>query len=94
MSAADMDTKALIRRALEDAIDWQQSLRDCLHDNDPHLVEVRALLAGYRKILKRRYPPRRDRFEGARLVTIAEMRAEAAWPEGYAEGESERADEG
>lgn len=68
------DTRTIIRRALEDAISWNVSLAECLHESDPHLAETtRTLIADLKKVLERRYPPRPDPFENARLVPISEI---------------------
>lgn len=64
-----LDTKELIRRALEDAISWNEELMVATKGRDEEGYRLaKELRDGYRKILKRRYPPRRDPMEGAKLV--------------------------
>lgn len=65
-----MDTKELIRRALEDAIAYEQELMDATgagRDVEGYRL-AKELRDGYVKILRRRYPPRRDPTEGAKRV--------------------------
>lgn len=69
-----MDTKELIRRALEDAIQWEEELmRATVHGDAESYGLAKALRDGYRKILKRRYPPRRDPTEGAQRVNVFDI---------------------
>lgn len=70
-----MDTKEVIRRALEDAIRWQEGLLHAYSHmlDDPEVAEVKKQLAAYRKLLKRRYPPRVDPLKDAKLVSICDL---------------------
>ena len=61
-------TKEIIRLALEDAISWQRSLVDGYDKDDPERPELVALLEDYERVLKRRYPPRKDPMEGVPRV--------------------------
>jgi hypothetical protein len=69
-----VDTKALIRHALEDAIAWERELMRATkgRDHDGYNL-AKELHDGYLKILKRRYPPRREPTEGMRLVPVMEI---------------------
>lgn len=50
-----MDTKAAIRRALLDAIEWQKSIADSYNGRGPEAERALGLVKQYRAILKRRY---------------------------------------
>jgi len=73
---SDFTTKDIIRLALEDAIAWQQGLLDAHRHmpDDPEVPIIKAQLAAYRKVYKRRYPPRPDPLRDAKLVTLKELR--------------------
>lgn len=75
--------KELIRRALEDAVSWQESLADAYSGtpDDPDRRDALELAKQYRAMLQRRYGSSRTAVEraldGARYVTLDELRAEA-----------------
>ena len=70
-----MDTKELIRRALEDAICWEEELmRASANGDELGYGLAKELRDGYRKILKRRYPPRKDPTDGAVRVDARTMK--------------------
>lgn len=72
----DMSVKQVLRMALEDAVSWQSGLLDAHKHmmDDPYVAEIQATLKAYRKIYKRRYPPRRDPLAGAKLVDAMSLR--------------------
>ena len=74
----DRDT---VRRALYDAIDWQESLADAWQPGSPERAEAKAQAKAYRAVLKRRYAeretPAERAFDGCELVTLDELRRRA-----------------
>lgn len=76
MGTRRMTTKEWLRLALEDAICWQEGLQHSYAHmpDDPEVKVIEEQLAAYRKILKRRYPPRSDPFKGAKLVNIYDIK--------------------
>lgn len=68
-----------IQQALHDAIGWQETLAEAhAHCDDGVYEEAQAQIKRYRAILRRRYGtdrhPSNKEFDGARLVSIEEMR--------------------
>lgn len=61
-------TKEIIRLALEDAIKWQAELVSGYEIDNPDRLPLVELLDDYKRVLKRRYPPRRDPLQGSKLV--------------------------
>jgi hypothetical protein len=72
-----MADRDLVRAALIDAIDWQQSLGDAYRSDAPERRIAREQEAAYRKLLKRRYgtdrTPMETAMDGAPSVTIQEL---------------------
>lgn len=70
-------TRDLIRHALYDAIDWQDSLADAWAPGTPERQECRDQAKEYRRILKRRYgsarTPAETVIDGLTTVTLAEL---------------------
>ena len=68
----------LVRRALWDAIDWQESLAEAQGD-DEWGDKARELAKQYKSLLRRRYGERQSpidkALEGATMITLEELRA-------------------
>lgn len=71
-------TRDLIRRALYDAIDWQNSLADAWSPGSPERQQSRDQAKAYRTILKRRYgqssTPMETVPEGATVVSLQALK--------------------
>ncbi|WP_457797669.1 hypothetical protein [Methylocystis sp. S23] len=81
----------LVRLALLDAADWQNSLADAWPHGSPQRQEALNLKAQYMRLHNRRYGKRKDPFENAEYVTLEELRerAEATRSPGLKSGEGE-----
>lgn len=71
-------TGDLIRSALIDGIQWQESLAATFRPGAPERRDAQAQARGYREILMRRYgsgrTPMEQAMDGARTVTLGELR--------------------
>lgn len=74
-----MTDREAVRRALQDAIAWQESFADANERGTPERADALALARRYRALLKRRYGDSRTAaeraLEGATYITLAELQA-------------------
>lgn len=70
-----MSDRLILRRALYDALDWQQSLLECYADKtDPAALQAQTHITNYRRVLQKRYgatqTPGERLLEGAVSVSV------------------------
>lgn len=76
-----MSDRRAVFFALHDAINWQRGLADAYRhiEDSPERAEALATIRQYKAVLRKRYGSDRhageDRLDGAKLVTLAEIRA-------------------
>lgn len=72
-----MSDRDIVRKALYDAIDWQESLADANREGSEEREYSLILAKEYRKLLKRRYgddkTPMERAFENATTITLDDL---------------------
>lgn len=73
-----MSDRDLVRRALQDAIDWQLSLADACGSEDEWGKLAIQMAKKYKALLKKRYgvtkSPMEQALDGAEVVTLEQLR--------------------